>query len=124
MKGITGAPSMGAFIVEMLHAGTNAHVLHLRTKSYAHHMALGDFYEGIVERADAIAETYQGRYGIIEYNAVPYKQENDPIMLVRSLRRYVDDNREAVCSLSEVQNLIDEALALMDSTLYKLENLS
>lgn len=124
MKGINASPSMGAFLMELMHARTNAHVLHLRTKSYAQHIALGDFYSGIGDNADSIAEAYQGRYGILEYPALPYKPESDPIMLVRSLRRYVDENRMALCHESEIQNLIDEAVALMDSTLYKLENLS
>lgn len=124
MKGINASPSMGAFLMELMHARTNAHVLHLRTKSFSHHMALGSFYEGIGERADSIAEAYQGRYGIIEYPALPYKPENDPIMMIRSLRRYVDENRMALCEHSEIQNLIDEAVELMDSTLYKLENLA
>lgn len=124
MKGITATPSMGAFLMELMHARTNAHILHLRTKSYAHHMALGDFYDGIGDHADAIAEAYQGRYGIVEYPATPYKPENDPIMMIRSLRRYVDDNRTMVCHESEIQNLIDGAVELMDKTLYKLENLS
>lgn len=124
MKGITASPSMGAFLMELLHARTNAHVLHLRTKSYAHHMALNEFYDEIGDHTDAIAEAYQGRYGIIEYPALPYKPDNDPIMMLRSLRRYVDDTRRMVCSESEIQNLIDEAVALMDSTLYKLENLA
>lgn len=124
MKGISGSPTMGAFIMELLHSGTSTHVLHLRSRSYSQHMALGDFYEGIVEKADAIAEAYQGRYGIIDYPALSYKQENDPVMAIRSLRRYVDDNRMSVCDHSEIQNLIDEAVALMDSTLYKLENLA
>lgn len=124
MKGITASPSMGAFLMELLHARTNAHVLHLRTKSFAQHVALGDFYNGIGGHADSIAEAYQGRYGIVDYPALPYKPENDPIMMIRSLRRYVDDTRMTLCEHSEIQNLIDEAVALMDSTLYKLENLS
>jgi hypothetical protein len=124
MKGIATAPSMGAFLMELMHARTNAHVLHLTTKSFAKHVALNEFYDGIVERLDSIAETYQGRYGIIDYPAVPFRAEKDPIMMIRSLRRYVDETREALCDHSEIQNLIDEAVALMDSTLYKLENLT
>ena len=35
-----------------------AHREHLRTKSFAQHMALNTFYNEIVENADAIAEAY------------------------------------------------------------------
>ncbi len=124
MKGINTSPSMGAFLMELMHARTNAHVMHLTTKSYAKHTALGGFYEDLVDHVDSIAETYQGRYGVLQYPALPFKAESDPVMMIRSLRRYVDDTRAGLCEHSEIQNLIDEVVALMDSTLYKLENLS
>lgn len=124
MKGITGQPSCGAFVVELFHARTNAHMQHLKTRSFAAHKALGEFYDGIVDKTDAFAEAYQGRYGLIDYPDVPFKKESDPIMMIKGLRRYVDENRMMMGSESELQNLIDEIVALMDSTLYKLEFLS
>lgn len=124
MKGIAGGPSMGAFLMELMHARTNAHVMHLKTRSYAAHVALGDFYDDLVGHIDSIAEAHQGRYGIMDYPALPFRPESDPIMMIRGLRRYIDDNRAGICEHSEIQNLIDEVVALMDSTLYKLENLS
>ena len=124
MKGITATPTIAGLIVQLFHARTNAHVQHLRTKSYATHVALNEFYDSIVGLADSLAEATQGRYGILEYPELPYKFESDPIMMIRGLRRYVDENRDNMCNHSELQNLIDEIVAQMDSTLYKLENLS
>ena len=46
-----------------------AHRAHWKTRSYAQHVALGEFYNKIVDNADAIAEAYQGRHFII--NDVP-----------------------------------------------------
>jgi hypothetical protein len=124
MKGISGAPNCGALIMELFHSSTNAHVQHLKTRSFSAHMALGNYYKEVLERADAIAEAYQGRYGIIDYPNLPYKLESDSIMMLKGLRRYIDDNRLAMTDCSEIQNLIDEAVALIDTTLYKLEFLS
>ena len=124
MKGISGAPSCGALIMELLHSSTNAHVQHLKARSYAAHMALGNYYESIVEKADALAEAYQGRYGIVDYPNLPYKLESDSIMMLKGLRRYIDDNRMMMVQDSELQNLLDEVVALIDTTLYKLEFLS
>jgi hypothetical protein len=45
-------------------------------------------------------------------------------MMLRGLRRYIDENRLAMCSHSEIQNLIDEIVTQLNTTLYKLENLS
>lgn len=124
MRGISASPTIAALVMQLFHARTNAHVLHLRTKSYATHIALNEFYDNIVELTDTLAEAYQGRDGILDYPELPYKPESDPIQMIRGLRRYIDDNRAAMCGESEIQNLIDEIVAQMDSTLYKLENLS
>jgi hypothetical protein len=124
MKGITATPTIAGLIMQLFHARTNAHVLHLRTKSYSTHVALNEFYDNIVELADSLAEATQGRYGILDYPELPYKPESDPIQMVRGLRRFIDENRDGMCDHSELQNLIDEIVAQTDSTLYKLENLS
>lgn len=124
MKGITANPTIAALVMQLFHARTNAHVLHLRTRSYAAHKALNEFYDDIVGLSDDLAESYQGRYGIQDYPELPYKPESDPVMMLRGLRRYIDDNRQAMCQHSEIQNTIDEIVTLLNSTLYKLENLS
>lgn len=124
MKGITANPTIAALVMQLFHARTNAHVLHLRTRSYAAHKALNEFYDDIVDLSDDLAESYQGRYGIQDYPELPYKPESDPVMMLRGLRRYIDDNRQAMCQHSEIQNTIDEIVTLLNSTLYKLENLS
>lgn len=124
MKGISGAPTCGALILELFHSSTNAHIQHLRTRSYAAHKALGEYYESVLDKADSLAEAYQGRYGLIEFPNLPFKMESDSVMMLKGLRRYIDDNRMAMVQDSELQNLLDEVVALIDSTLYKLEFLS
>jgi len=42
-----------------------AHSAHLNTRSYAKHVALNEFYDGIIDLADKFAEAYQGKYGLI-----------------------------------------------------------
>ena len=41
------------------------HLAHWRTKSYAEHVALGDFYDSVVDLIDNLVECYQGNFGII-----------------------------------------------------------
>ena len=117
-------PTCGALMMELMHVRTNAHMLHLKTRSYAAHMALGSFYDELVDLVDSFAEAYQGRYGLLNYPDVPFKQESDAIMMLKTVRRYIDDNRIGMVPDSELQNIIDEIVALIDSTLYKLEFLS
>jgi DNA-binding ferritin-like protein len=46
-------------------ARTKAHIAHLQTRSYAAHKALNEYYDGIVDIADSLAEAFQGREGIL-----------------------------------------------------------
>lgn len=111
---------IGEFFMRCRHAATAAHVLHLKTDSYAQHVALGEFYTSVIERADAVAETYIGRYGRFECPALEYVYPADAPTLLRALRGWIDKHREEVCDCREAQNLIDEMLELIDSTMYKV----
>lgn len=111
-------------VMELMHSRTNAHMMHLKTRSYAAHKALNDYYDSIVDLIDSFVEAWQGRYGIMNYPEVPFRAEADAIMMLKTLRTYIDDNRIGMVPDSELQNIIDEIVALIDSTLYKLEFLS
>ena len=50
----------GKFIGRLFHAVTQAHMLHLATRSYAHHMALGTLYENLGDLVDEVIEVWQG----------------------------------------------------------------
>lgn len=113
----------GDFILSLMNARTVAHILHLQTGSYSQHMALGAFYEGIVPLIDSFAEVHQGRYGPIKFNAASFKLERVPIDLMNNVAAMLDAAR-AECKLPALQNIIDEMIALADSTRYKLKNLA
>lgn len=113
----------GELIVRCFHARTSAHILHLKTKSYAAHKALNDFYDGIVGLADAFAEAYIGENGMITSYSAPYKEAADGVRLMTDLAGWIEHNRDEVCESSMCQNLIDEILTLIYSTKYKLVNL-
>jgi hypothetical protein len=53
------------FIGMLFLARDVTHSVHLNTRSYSKHKALQKFYENIIERADAFAEAYQGRNGLM-----------------------------------------------------------
>lgn len=118
-------PKAAEFFAVLLHSATIGHMLHLQTKSYAQHMALGAFYEEMPELVDAVVESYQGVYGIVE--DYPFdkgiKIPADPIKFITALSQYVEGNRAKVSDRSEIQNEIDTIQTLINSTKYKLENL-
>ena len=119
--------SAGKLATVCFEARTSAHIMHLKTRSYATHMALGAFYEGIVGATDAFLEAYQGVYGLIEDypDADEFEAVTDPIALMTKLRKFLVEYREECCKdQSELENLYDALIDLVDSTRYKLRFLS
>lgn len=115
------AEACGEMIMRCFHARTTAHVLHLKTRSYAAHKALQDFYEGIIPLIDSLAEAYQGEYGLIESYPSKYTTHPDGSTLLKDLGDWIEENREDVCDSTYCQNIIDEIVALIYATQYKLK---
>ena len=108
------------FVMMLLHAVTNAHILHFQSRSYSQHMALGDFYDGLGELVDTLVVAYQGKYGIIRNYPSENDQPPEPVAYLNSLKTGVAQMRGRMPKDSELQNIIDEIAALIDTTLYKL----
>ena len=110
----------------LLHSRTQAHTLHLQTDSFSEHMALNGYYDGIGDLVDGLVESFQGRYGIVTgYKGEGQWIENtsDIVKYFEALCMYVEKNRVSLVQDSYIQNQIDEVVALIESTKYKLVNL-
>jgi chloramphenicol O-acetyltransferase len=104
-----------------------AHSVHLNTRSFSKHSALGTFYDEIIDLADSFAEAYQGRHGLI--GPISLMSANKTANIVDFLQDQLDTIEKAryeVCDKNEtaLQNIIDEIVALYLSTLYKLRFLA
>ena len=116
---------MGEFILTLLHAATNTHILHFRADTNAIHEQLGEFYTNLSDLVDALAEAMQGRTNKkIDFPVQYYPPADTPIEELMMLRDYVDEERNNpdIPQNSEIQNLIDEISAQINSTINKLEN--
>lgn len=120
---------IGELIATMFLSREIAHREHLRVTgagSFSRHMALNTFYLEIVERADTIVEAYQGRHSIIEdIPMLTAEMDEDIVKVLESHLKDIEDMRYDAVDKKDtaIQNLIDEAVALYLSTLYKLRNL-
>jgi len=115
----------------LMHSRTQAHVFHLGVSgpgAYAAHMALGTYYDEIVDLVDGLVESYQGKYGLIKFKPVINLDNNcDGANIVA----YFDKLIQIVCALRQapnlsdsfIQNEIDNVMNLLYSTKYKLVNL-
>ena len=103
------------------------HSVHLNTRSYAKHKALGGFYGKVIDLADDLAEAYQGKHGLIgPITLHSAKKTNNVIEFLEDSLKDVEDMRYKVCDKDEtaIQNIIDEIVGLYLSTLYKLRFLA
>jgi hypothetical protein len=119
---------IASFISTLFSSRTQAHIFHLQVKgpgAFAAHKALNEYYDEIIDLVDGIAESYQGRYGIITgYKGEGQWLENNSfIKYFEALCMYVEKNRGSLVQDSYIQNQIDEVVALIESTKYKLVNL-
>ena len=120
---ITEVPqiTIGEFLLKLLHAATNGHILHLQTKSYSEHKALQGYYEKLPDAVDAIIEQYQGAYQIIiQYPSGYEAPKADALQEVTYIRDFIVANRAVVGDYTSIQNEIDALLSIVESTMYKL----
>ena len=104
-----------------------AHSVHLNTRSFSKHMALSTFYDSIIDHADAFAEAYQGRHGLIGPIAIPAaKKTTNIIEFLQDQLAEIEKGRYDVADKSDtsLQQLIDNIVELYLSTLYKLRFLA
>jgi len=117
-----------AQLMGLLFLGRNvAHSVHLNTRSYSKHKALGHFYEDVIEFADKFAEAYQGRHGLIGPIAIPAaKKTTNIIEFLQDQLAEIEKGRYEICEKTDtpIQNIIDEIVGLYLSTLYKLRFLA
>ena len=110
----------------LFHSRTQAHIFHLQTQSFAEHMALNVYYDGIVPLIDGIVEAYQGKYGIVKgysnFNLMEYNNAQQVIAYLDTLCKAVYDVYQTVED-TNIQNLLDGITDLIKSTIYKLQNL-
>jgi len=115
--------AVGEFIGTMLHSATITHFMHLRTKSYAEHVALGAYYDEIVDLVDGVAEAIQGCYQEIieDYPTAFGNPSVEPLAYILSLKEFVSSMRDKLPKESNIQNEVDAIATLIDSTAYKLK---
>jgi len=111
------------FIAESMALRTAAHLAHLTTTSYAQHVALGEFYEKLMDLVDAYAEVHMGLNKRIEtFPNVPVPRGSIADALEDYLEAIGAEAAEEKKSES-LKNLLAGIEELTARTLYKLRNL-
>ena len=117
------------FFSKLFESREMAHIYHLQVNgemgSHAKHTALGDYYEGVLGFIDDIIEIWQGQYGIIEeYDTIDTTETKtkDTIEYFNELARFIKEERKCIpVEDTHLHNIVDEVVALVYKTLYKLK---
>ena len=97
----------------------NSHIAHLQTDKYSDHIALNSLYEDIVGLRDRFIESYQGKYEIITGYKITLKEGVEIIPYLKECLKSVEDFRLTLED-GYLQQISDDIIELLSSTLYKL----
>jgi hypothetical protein len=102
------------------------HLAHWKTHSYAEHVALGDFYDEIVDGLDKLVEAFQGIFGIVD--DICLSGGDCPKDIVKHLSEeltWINNNSTEITNdIATLDNILQELQAMYMKVLYKLKNLN
>ena len=123
MKGESMSKKTGQLVAMVLLGRDLAHRAHWKTTSYAEHVALQGFYEGVLGLLDGFVEQYQGEYGdLLDVPLADNEFEGEIADVLEQQKAWIQDNREAAVpgNESSLLNTLDEIVAQYQTTIYKL----
>lgn len=113
-------------LIQRVFATRNAvHLAHWKTKSFAQHSALGEFYDTLVEEIDRFVECYQGYFGLVSVKEIPSADHNNICAHLEHEVKWINENEEGICrGVKALCNLLEGLSGEYLRVIYKLENLS
>lgn len=105
------------FIGSLFQSRDIIHLAHLDTTSFAEHMALGEYYEGILDHIDSFTEKYFGSNGRIAID-IPASKKEPAREHLKSIAKMIEGEMDNYSP--DLQNILQDALGLVNETLYKL----
>lgn len=108
-------------LVSRVFATRNAlHLKHWATTSYAAHVALGELYDGIIDKLDNIVEVYQGAVDIIG-DVKPATVKGELVDHLRDEADWIETNMEEISAGTKaVENALQDLTGLYYTAIYKL----
>lgn len=116
------SPEVIDLIGALFQSRNDAHLMHLYTNSKSKHLDLQDYYEGILDLIDSFVEEYQGENGIINITIPGSSTSDVNINYFKELVQKVNNIYKSISS-TNLKAILDDILSLLQSTIYKLENL-
>lgn len=111
------------FIAECFALRTAVHQLHLSSKSYSEHIALDEFYTGLLDLTDKYAEVYMGLAKSITKFPTHPLPAGSPVQLLEAFLDCIQEEVDEDHGKQSLLNILAEIEELTARTLYKLKNL-
>lgn len=88
-------------------------------------MALGSFYDEVIDKIDSIVEAHQGVFDLVKVGELPAQPKvKDIVSMLEDDLVFVTENRQKLANkLPAIDNLLQDLEQTYMSTLYKLKNL-
>lgn len=99
---------------------------HLRTAKYGKHKALQEFYEEMPDKVDALIEGWMGANGkkVGSFQNILSSSNLNTLKYLNELKRVCKEGKALMNENEELLSLVDDILNLINSTLYKVKELS
>ena len=99
---------------------------HLRTAKYGKHKALGEFYEEMPEKVDALIEAWMGAHGkkVGAFQNILSASNMNTLKYLQELKKVCKEGYDLMGDNDELKSLLDDIVNLINSTLYKVKELS
>ena len=105
------------FIGALFQSRDMMHIAHLQTTSFAEHKALNAYYDSILDLTDSFTEKFFGRNKRVEF-VIPESKNMDAVAHMKEMQKMIEAERGNYAS--DLQNIMDEMLGLVNETLYLL----
>lgn len=99
---------------------------HLRTAKYGKHEALDEFYKEMPEKVDALIEAWMGANGkkIGNFENLLKSANYNTLSYLKELKKICKQGYSILGDNDELKSLLDDIVNLINSTLYKVKELS
>lgn len=99
---------------------------HLRSAKYGKHIALQEFYEEMPDKVDALIEAWMGAHGkkIGNFTNTLSSSNLNTLTYLKELKNVCKQGYDLLDDNEELESLLDDIVNLINSTLYKVKELS
>ena len=112
---------METLIATLFQSRDFAHFKHLQSKSYAEHMALKEYYEGVIDMIDDLAELHMKTGDIINCPSTIEIPKVNAVDYFDKLSAMLASMTKDAALREDLKNILVDILSIVNKLLYKIK---